>query len=100
MKNQHLSINITAGSDPDGRDLDLLCHTTTQFSRDLFKDNGKASCFCQQMSIFHKFYRLFLGSGPYDIGPEFMDGLRGKSEMTHYRDTGGEDTVDRFEDLF
>ena len=52
------------------------------------------------MGIVNQFFRFLFFFGADGIGPEFMDALGGKSKMAHNRNSGRQDTLDRFENFF
>ena len=96
MQHQHLSVNFRTCSNANDRDLKAGSHFSAQISRYLLKNKCKTASLFNQMRIFNQFSGFLVIFSPYHISPEFMDRLRSKSKMSHYRDTRTKDTGNRF----
>src|SRR5690606_11312460 len=83
VHHQHLSVHLGPGADSDHGDPDHGTDFRGELRRYLFKDNGKASGFFQDSRIVQQFCRLGFLLRADRISAEFINGLRGKSQMPH-----------------
>lgn len=77
VHDEHLTINTAACTDADYRDVDLFCHTGSEFSGDLFKHESEATDLFKEFGILNQFFCLLLFTGTDVVGAEFVDALGG-----------------------
>ena len=96
MHNQHLSVHTSAGTNTNNRNRQFGSILCSQSSRNFFQYDCETTNLFQQMSICDQFLRFRFLTGTNRICPEFINGLRRQSQMTHDRNTRTQNTFDRF----
>lgn len=99
VDHEDLTVDISAGTDANRRDVHRCGHTFREVCWDLLENDGEAACLFEQLRICDQFLRLFLLARAHGVGAEFVDGLRGQTQMTHHWDSRGQDAFDGFDDL-
>ena len=86
MQHEYLPIYVTPGTDTNNGDGEFTRYALCKGGRDFFQNDGKAAELLEQMGIGYQLLGFSFFPGTDIVGAEFVDRLRGETEVPHYGD--------------
>ena len=99
MGHQNLAVDTSAGSDAYYGNSKLRCYSCGELCRNLFEYQCETADFFKEVCVGDQLFGFLLAAGTHCIGAEFIDGLWGESQMSHYGNACAKDAFDAFADF-